>query len=332
MSASGAAIEVDRLTKRFRRLRGYRDLVAYPWRRPGHVAVDAVTLEVPRGELFGLLGENGAGKTTLIRMLTTTLIPTSGRATVAGSDIVREAAGVRRRVGLVAGDERSFYWRLSGRENLAFFAALHRIPPPEARRRTDDLADVLGLGGYIDQPFQVYSSGIRQRFAIARGLLTDPPILFLDEPTRALDPIAADDVRRYVMDVVRRTGERTIVMATHALAEAEAMCDRVAILRHGRLHAIGTLTELRAQTGLADVLEVDVSGDAQSVRAAVQARCSAPCELEASGGHARLRVVLDGPTSLRDVLGAILATDARIESAVTRRPTLDDIYRAVHAA
>ena len=332
MSTSGAAIEIQQLTKRFRRLRGYRDLVAYPWRRPGHVAVDEITLAVARGELFGLLGENGAGKTTLIRMLTTTLIPTSGRARVAGHDVVRDAARVRHSVGLVAGDERSFYWRLSGRENLAFFAALHRIRPREARRRTDELVAILGLREYVDQPFQVYSSGIRQRFAIARGLLTDPTILFLDEPTRALDPIAADEVRRYVMDEVRRVGERTIVMATHALGEAEAMCDRIAILRHGRLHAIGTLAELRAQVGLADVLEVDVSGDPDSVRAAVQARCSASLEIEASDGHAHVRVTLDGPTSLTDVLGAILATGARIESAVTRRPTLDDIYRAVHAA
>ena len=331
MTTAGPAIEVDRLTKRFRRLRGYRDLVAYPWRRPVHVAVDDISLDVPGGELFGLLGENGAGKTTLIRMLTTTLIPTSGAARVAGHDVVREAAGVRRRVGLVSGDERSFYWRLTGRENLAFFAALHRIPAREGRRRTEDLVGILGLGEYVDQPFQVYSSGIRQRFAIARGLLTDPPILFLDEPTRALDPIAADELRRYVMGEVRRAGERTIVMATHALGEAEAMCDRVAILRRGRLHAIGTLSELQAQTGLADVLEIDVSGDASSVRAAVQARAAGPIELEASNGRARVRVTLPGPASLTDVLAAILATGARIDSAVTRRPTLDDIYRAVHA-
>lgn len=332
MTASEPAIEVDRLTKRFRRLHGYRDLIAYPWRRSAQTAVDGVTLHVRRGELFGLLGENGAGKTTLIRMLTTTLIPTSGSATVAGHDVVREAARVRRRVGLVAGDERSFYFRLSGRENLAFFAALHRIPPAEARRRMDDLVEVLGLGEYVDRPFQVYSTGIRQRFAIARGLLTDPPVLFLDEPTRALDPIAADEVRRYVMGEVRRTGERTIVMATHALGEAEAMCDRVAILRHGRLHAIGTLAELRSQVGLADVLEVEVSGDVALVMSAVQERTGGRAELDAREGRAQVRVPLDGPASLTDVLAAILATGARIDAALTRRPTLDDIYRAVHAA
>lgn len=332
MTAPVAAIEIDRLSKRFRRLRGYRDLLAYPWRRAASTAVDEVTLDVRRGELFGLLGENGAGKTTLIRMLTTTLIPTSGQARVAGHDVVRDAARVRRRVGLVAGDERSFYWRLSGRENLAFFAALHRLPGPEARRRTDDLVGVLGLGEYVDLPFQVYSSGIRQRFAIARGLLTDPTVLFLDEPTRALDPIAADEVRRYVMDEVRRTGERTIVMATHALGEAEAMCDRVAILRHGHVHAIGTLAELRAQTGLAEVLEVEISGDVASVDSALRQLSRGQAEHEASDGGARVRVPLDGPTSLTDVLAAILATGARIDAAVTRRPTLDDIYRAVHAA
>ena len=228
------AIETEELTKRFRKLRGYRDLVRYPWRRPTDIAVDGVSLSVGEGELFGLLGENGAGKTTLIRMLSTTLLPTSGHARVAGYDIVHDAPAVRRSIGLVSGDERSFYWRLTGRQNLEYFAALYHVAPRAVTRRIDDLLMTLGVAAYADRRFSTYSTGIKQRFAIARGLLTEARILFLDEPTRALDPIAADELRHYVADqIVGRLGF-TALVATHSLAEAEAICPRVAIIRHGR--------------------------------------------------------------------------------------------------
>lgn len=325
-------VVVEGLTKRFRELRGYRDLLAYPLRRPTKTAVDGITLDVGRGEVFGLLGENGAGKTTLIRILATTLIPTSGTATVAGMDVVHDARRVRAVVGVVSGDERSFYWRLTGRENLDFFAALHRIPRQDARRRIDELVDVLGLGSFLDRPFQVYSSGIKQRFAIARGLLANPTLLFLDEPTRALDPIAADEVRRYVADQVRGEGTRTILLATHALDEAERLCDRVAIMRRGRVYAMGTVRELQAQSGLSHVLEAQLAGDATAIARAV-ARWSSIAEdgMTSSDGRVALRAALRSPADLNDVVGAILSTGARLESVTTRAPTLDDVYRAVHA-
>ena len=250
------SIETERLTKRFRLLNSYRDLLLYPWQRSTKLAVDELTLTVNGGELFGLLGENGAGKTTLIRMLSTTLLPTSGRGVVAGHDVVREPHQVRRMIGLVTGDERSFYWRLTGRQNLVYFATLYHLSSHEMRPRVDALLETLGIGQYADQPFNTYSAGTRQKFAIARGLLTDPQLLFLDEPTRSLDPIAADEVRRYISQHIVGDLGRTVLLATHTLSEAEAICSRVGIIRHGRLVAIGSMDELRRRMKLGSVLEL----------------------------------------------------------------------------
>ena len=326
------AIAASGLTKRFRRLRGYRDLALYPWRRTTHLAVDDLSLEVGEGELFGLLGENGAGKTTLIRMLTTTLLPTAGSARVGGFDVVREAAAVRRVIGLVAGDERSFYWRLTGRQNLEFFAALYRLPAPVARQRIGDLIDTLGLASYVDERFDSYSTGMKQRFAIARGLLTEPRILFLDEPTRALDPISADEVRRYVTEHLQRELGATILLATHTLSEAQAMCDRIAIVRHGRIVAAGSMDDLRARMGLTDVFELEVGGDAETVRGAIAAIPGVPAfRLEPEADGARVTLPLDERGELLTrVLAAVLAAGATVRATSTRRPTLDDVYRAAH--
>ena len=327
------AVETETLTKRFRRLGGYRDLLSYSVRPTSHLAVDALTFQVRTGELFGLLGENGAGKSTLIRMLTTTLIPTEGHARVAGFDVVEHPHAVRQRVGLVAGNERSFYWRISGRQNLEFFAALYRLPPALARRRIGELAETLSLDEYLDQRFSTYSTGIRQRFAIARGLLTEPAVLFLDEPTSALDPIAADGVRRYIKEHIQGELGTTIVMATHTLSEAETLCDRVAILRHGQVVAAGTVRELRAEMRLFDVLELEARGDAAKVDGALRALDGFQAlELVVEGDSTRVRIPLDeGRALLTSALEAILTSGLQVTDVVTRQPTLDDVYRAAHA-
>lgn len=327
------AIETEELTKRFRQLRGYRDLVLYPWRRPTEVAVDGVTLSVGEGQLFGLLGENGAGKTTLIRMLSTTLLPTSGRATVAGHDVVHEAGAVRRSIGLVSGDERSFYWRLTGRQNLDYFAALYHVPRRAVTRRIDDLLATLDIAAYADRRFSTYSTGIKQRFAIARGLLTDARILFLDEPTRALDPIAADELRHYVADqIVERLG-CTALIATHSLSEAEAICHQVAIIRHGRIVASGSMEELSRRMRLADVFEIVIRGPAEHLRDSILSVSGVSAvSITDLGGGSRVEVAISAAGGvLNRLLQAVLESGARIESSTTRRPTLDDVYRAAHA-
>jgi ABC-2 type transport system ATP-binding protein len=330
---TAAAIETERLTKRFRLLNSYRDLLVYPWRRSTKLAVDDLTLTVNTGELFGLLGENGAGKTTLIRMLSTTLLPTSGRAFVAGHDVAREPHPVRRRIGLVTGDERSFYWRLTGRQNLNFFATLYHLPQREMRTRVDALLETLGIGQYADRLFNTYSSGTRQRFAIARGLLTDPDLLFLDEPTRSLDPMAADELRRYISGHIVGDLGRTVLLATHTLAEAESICSRVGIIRHGRLAAVGSMDELRRRTRLSSVVDLVLDAVPEDLNAGLD---RVPGVLRvATGAHldgASFRVEFDGRDGTLDsVLRLVIGCGARVQSCVTRPPTLEEIYRAVHA-
>jgi ABC-2 type transport system ATP-binding protein len=327
------AIATDRLTKRFRQLKSYRDLVLYPWRRTTHLAIDDVTLRIPEGQLFGLLGENGAGKTTLIRMLCTTLLPTSGTARVGGHDVAESPHTVRELIGLVSGDERTFYWRLTGRQNLHFFAALYHVGRRDAEKRIGRLLDTLGVATYADRRFNTYSTGIRQKFAIARGLLTEPRILFLDEPTRALDPIAAQEVRAYVTDyVVGRLGS-TVLVATHTLSEAEAICDRVAIIRKGRLVAAGSMEELSEGMQLGTMLEIVVTGMPIRLTELINAHPGMDSvALSEEGARMQLSVNIDGRDgTLNTVLQSVLDAGAQVESCTTRRPTLDDIYRAAHA-
>jgi ABC-2 type transport system ATP-binding protein len=197
-------------------------------------ALDGVSVEVRPGEIVALLGPNGAGKSTLIRILGTTVLPDSGSATVAGADVVRDPVTARRSLGLMIGDERSHYWRISGRRNLTFFAALVGIPRREATARATELLHAVGLADAADRPVLGYSSGMRARLSLARALLADPPLLLLDEPTRNLDPLAA---ARFRTSASRLAGEgRTgILFATHDLHEAVAISTRILVLSAGRI-------------------------------------------------------------------------------------------------
>lgn len=199
-------------------------------------ALSDVTLQVDRGQVFGLLGPNGAGKTTLLKVLATLVLPSEGRAMVYGADVVKDGHKVRRAIGLMTGDERSFYWRLTGDENLEFFAGLRGLGPRAARRSIDAVLMLVGLSTVAREVVGRYSTGMRQRLAFARALLGDPPLLMLDEPTRSLDPEATDRIRA-LLRTLSQDG-RTILIATHVLAEAAAVCDRVAIVAGGRVRTI----------------------------------------------------------------------------------------------
>ena len=239
-----AIIETRALTKAFSRLTDYRAL----WRvgrRDDIVAVDAVDLAVHEGELFGLLGPNGAGKTTLTKMLCTLILPTSGEAAVCGHNVVAEASYVRAQVGLVDCQERSFFWRLSGWQNLLFFASLVGLHGAAARRRVAELVDLVELGREIDRRVMAYSSGMRQRLAIARGLLAMPHVVFMDEPTRSLDPATARDLRAFIRGTLVDLLGRTVVLVTHRLEEAEELCDRVAIMNRGRVLVCAPAAEIK---------------------------------------------------------------------------------------
>ncbi len=200
------------------------------------VALDQVTLDVPSGVVLGVVGPNGAGKTTLLRIVGTLLVPTAGEVCVLGVDAVRRPDAVRGQLGVVLGGERSVYWRLTGRENLLYAAALHDLPPPEARERADALLALMGLTARADDLVGSYSTGMRQRLAIARALIHDPALLLLDEPTAGLDLQAATDLRRLLAGL-RAARHRTVIVATHHVEDAGRLCDVVVVLDRGRVLA-----------------------------------------------------------------------------------------------
>ena len=244
---TAAAIEVEALSMRYPKVPGYRDLLLSPFRREYLQALEGASFSVPSGILFGFLGPNGAGKTTLIKILTTLILPTSGNAFVAGLDVQRDPETVKKRIGVVMSDERSFYWRLTGRQNLMFFANLHGITGAAATKRIDLLLERVGLAGKAEARFSDFSSGQKQKLAIARGMLAEPEILFFDEPTRSLDPISAAQVRTFIREnLVEQTG-KTVFLTTHNLYEAEEISDRVGIINRGRILATGTVAEISAR-------------------------------------------------------------------------------------
>ena len=221
-------------------------------------AVDGVDIQIQRGEIFGLLGPNGAGKSTTIRMLCTLLEPTSGTAHVNGYDIVRQANDVRRSLGTVLAGERSIYWKLTGRENLEYFAALYHIPPAVAKKRVDELIERMELKDRANELVEKYSTGMRQRVAIAKALLARPPILLLDEPTLGLDPQAARNLRELIA-TLKQEGH-TILLTTHYMEEADQLSDRIGIIDTGKIIALDTPAGLKQRINQKEIIRLEVSG------------------------------------------------------------------------
>jgi ABC-2 type transport system ATP-binding protein len=230
-----AAVLVHNLTKRFRVQRRCGDIVRRPLRAAWATALDGVDLEVGRGEVFGLLGPNGAGKTTLLKIFCTLLLPTSGRAVIGGYDVVAAPSKVRQTVGYCLDTERSFYYRLTGYQNLAFFATLNNLSSRERTRRILEVIEVVGLDGAADGRFMSYSKGMQQKLGLARALLTDPVVLLLDEPTKSLDPGAATAFRRFLRGTLAEELGKTILLVSHSLDECRECCDRMAIMDRGRI-------------------------------------------------------------------------------------------------
>lgn len=210
-------------------------MVRRPFRCRWATAVDGLSLEVRRGEVFGLLGPNGAGKTTLLKILCTLLLPTEGRAAVNGHDVVEAPQRVRQAVGYCLETDRSFYYRLTGIQNLEFFATLNNIGSREATTRIAEVLEMVELDGAATTPFMTYSKGMQQKLGLARALLIDPPVLLLDEPTKSLDPGAATEFRRFLRGTLAEGLGKTALLVTHSLEEARECCDRVAIMDQGRI-------------------------------------------------------------------------------------------------
>lgn len=242
-------IETQNITKKYPEVRGYGEWLSHPFRKREFTALHNVSIQIKKGELFGLLGSNGAGKTTLIKILCALVIPTSGRALINGMEVMQNENKIRRMIGYVVSDERSFYWRLTGRQNLRFFAKLNNIPGREAERRMEGLLEFMELSRYGDKMFKDYSTGMKQKLAIARGLLTNPEIVFMDEPTNGLDPITAHKLRNLIRGKLVEEEKRTVVFATHNLHEAEELCDRIAIVHRGEVKFAGFVEDIKREFG-----------------------------------------------------------------------------------
>jgi ABC-2 type transport system ATP-binding protein len=249
-SATASAVSVERLGKVFRPPGGTRDLLRGRLFRDPVRALEDVSFEVAPGEIVCLMGPNGAGKSTLARILGGLLSPSSGRATIAGHDAGAAPPALRRSVSFIVGDERSFHFGVSGRENLRYFAALHGLDPRAGARRAGELLERVGLADAADRRYREYSRGMRQRLAIARGLLGAPEILLLDEPTLGLDPVGARDLRVFLRDEVIRGAGRTAVVCSNDPAEARALADRVLFLERGRLIKEVAPARIEAELGL----------------------------------------------------------------------------------
>lgn len=254
-----SAISIRNLSKTypvpFRRLRAF-------FRRPVKDPVEAlrdVSFEVETGEIFGLIGRNGAGKTTLTKIVATLVQPTTGSVSVHGHDSVNDDEDVRRQIGLATAEERSFYWRLTSEQNLMFFARLHGLSDRVAKQRIKDVFSKLELDEVARRRFGELSTGNKQRLAVARALLANPPVLLLDEPTRSLDPLAAARMRDLIRSLANQDPPVTILLTSHNLAEVETLCARVAIISRGRIRAIDTPRNLRDLTSGSETVQITLA-------------------------------------------------------------------------
>jgi ABC-2 type transport system ATP-binding protein len=310
---SDNAIEIDGLTRTFRGAHG----------RP-KVAVDDLGLDVVRGEMVGLLGPNGAGKTSTVKVLMTVLLPTAGQARVMGHDVVGEAHHVRRRIGVILGGDSGLYHRLSGRDNLLLFADLYGVPHRVQKRRVPELLDRVGLLGDERKLVETYSRGMKQRLHIARGLLHDPDVVVLDEPTNGIDPVGSRELRQMVRDQV--ADGRTVLLTTHYMFEADELCDRVAVMHRGRKIAEGTPEALKKQTDGQVVLTLDVRGAAPADIDGLRAIAGVQSvSVEENDG----RQTIDVHTGQdQDLTATVLARlhDVAVLNVTKREPTLEDAY------
>src|SRR3990172_7295650 len=313
------AIEVDHL----RRI--YRTTIGVVRRRAKEVlAVDDLTFEVAEGELFGMLGRNGAGKTTTVKMLTTLLLPTSGTARMMGLDVVRQADTLRGRIGFIFGGERGLYWRLSGIDNLRYFASLYHVDPGVSKQRIPYLLELVGLGDRGPEKVEGYSRGMKQRLHIARTLLHDPPLLFLDEPTIGLDPVGAREIRQVVRDL--QAADKTILLTTHYMFEADALCQRVAVINHGRLVALDTPQGLKRLGRDQAVIEVELFGVPPEVVERIRREPYVDAVSVEDQDQRQLLLVQSsrGAEAVQDVLDQL--RDLRVGKVTVREPTLEDAY------
>jgi ABC-2 type transport system ATP-binding protein len=311
--------------------RTYRTTTGVIRRRPLEVeAVRGISFAVEQGELFGLLGPNGAGKTTTIKMLITLLLPTSGDARVLGMDVVAQAREVRKRIGYVFGGDRGLYERLSARDNLRYFAELYGVSGKAQRARIDQVLELVGLKGREQERVEGYSRGMRQRLHIARGILHDPEVVFLDEPTIGVDPVGARELRQTIADLI--SAGKTVLLTTHYMFEADALCDRIAVIAKGEIVGEGTPAALKAGVAEGRVTEIEVFGADDQTLSRVRALEGVTAVTVEERDQRQLLVVQSAAD--RELTAPLLAQLDGLEvgRVTSREPTLEDAYVALVGA
>ena len=293
------------------------------------VALDGVSLQVRKGEVFGVLGPNGAGKTTLIRILSTLLLPTGGRAKVMGFDVEHEPEKVRHVINMASGAEKAGYDFISAKRNLWFFSQLYGIPRETAEKKIAELSEMLGLTKYLDRKFYALPTGYRQRATIARAFVNDPKVVFLDEPTIGLDVMTARSIREFLLGEARKGG-RTIILASHNMAEVDAICDRVAIIDKGKILAEGKPEELKRSLGApALVMEVSPPREGFEMLAGVPGVKGFTSSTEEERGLSTVQVVVESDSAARAAEEAVKKGGLEVVASWRKQATLEEVFVAL---
>ncbi|HXW94523.1 MAG TPA: ABC transporter ATP-binding protein [Nitrososphaerales archaeon] len=303
-----AMINVNHLTKKF----------------GDFAAVDDISFDVKKGEVFGLLGPNGAGKSTTLRILSTLARPTQGTATIGGYDIVQQDNEVRKLVGIVS-EKMIMYDRLTAKENLWFFGSLFDIPADTLNQRIDELLELVQLMKWKNSLVGTFSTGMRQRMNVIRALLNMPQVLFLDEPTLGLDPQSSVEIREFVKKLNRERGA-TIIVTTHTMVDADILCDRIGIIDHGKVVALDTSANLKrlVSGGNGTVLKLDVPNLTPALVESVRAVGSVSSVSQEDSTH--LKVIASGDDAFDNVVDAVRTSGGRIASMENVQPTLEDVF------
>jgi ABC-2 type transport system ATP-binding protein len=295
-------------------------------RRFGDIpAVDHLTLKVYAGEVFGVLGHNGAGKTTTVRLLNGVLAPSDGKAWVLGLSPMHDGPALRRRTGVLT-ETPSLDERLTGRENLTIYADLYGVPQADVSCRVDTALETFALADRADEKVRGYSKGMKQRLALARAIIHNPEILFLDEPTSGLDPVSARHVHELITHLSRQEG-RTVFLCTHNLAEAQKLCDRVAVLRHGRVVALGAPRELARRLIHNLCLEIEVASE--EMPAALDTLKAALGATGVTQNNGTITVMGAGREAAPDLVASLVHAGVRVYRVVPQEPSLEDVYFAL---
>ena len=290
----------------------------------GFVAVDDISFDVKRGEIFGLLGPNGAGKSTTIRMLSTLSRPTGGKAIIGGYDVVKNDTDVRKLVGIVS-EKMIMYGRLTAKENLWFFGSLFKIPKKVLERRVDDLLELVQLSKWKNAQVGTFSTGMKQRMNVIRALLNLPQVLFLDEPTLGLDPQSTVEIREFIKKI-NRENKTTILITTHMMNEADLLCDRIGIMDHGKIVALDTSTNLKKLISGTEttILKVEIANLSPELIASIRALSCVESVSQDNSTHVKVHAHGDG--AFDSIIDAIRAKRGKIDSIENLQPSLEDVF------